>query len=54
MFTSGIPAAKYSIFPWPEFKFETVFAETFRIHIRAITNDEGLNYFKTHLLNINE
>ena len=43
-----------SIFPWPEFKFETVFLETFRIHIRAITNDAGLNYFKTHLLNINE
>ena len=40
-----------TIFPWPEFKFESVFLETFRIHIRAITNDQGLNYFKTHLLN---
>jgi len=43
-----------TIFPWPEFKFESVFLETFRIHIRAITNDRGLNYFKTQLLNTNK
>ena len=42
------------VFPWPEFKFESVFQETLRIHIRAITNEEGLNYFKKHLSNTYE
>ncbi|MEJ6588376.1 MAG: TetR/AcrR family transcriptional regulator [Crocinitomicaceae bacterium] len=40
-----------TVFPWPEFKFESVFLETCRIHIRAIANEKGLEYFKTHLLN---
>tara|TARA_B110000046_G_C12951471_1_gene380343 strand:+ start:257 stop:871 length:615 start_codon:yes stop_codon:yes gene_type:complete len=42
------------VFPWPEFKFETVFLETCRIHIRAIANEKGLDYFRTHLLNLHE
>ena len=42
------------VFPWPEFKFESVFLETFGIHIRAIANEKGLNYFKKHPLNTNE
>lgn len=40
-----------TVFPWPEFKFESVFLETCRIHIRAIANDKGLSYFKTYIQN---
>ena len=38
------------VFPWPEFKYETVFIENFRLHIRGIANDEGLRYFREQIL----
>tara|TARA_B100000900_G_scaffold409682_1_gene426061 strand:+ start:552 stop:1160 length:609 start_codon:yes stop_codon:yes gene_type:complete len=39
------------IFPWPEFKYEVVFMETFRLHIRGLANEKGLNYFQEKILN---
>ncbi len=34
------------IFPWPEFKVDTVFMEMLRFHIRGLASDKGLNYLK--------
>ena len=38
------------VFPWPEFSFETVFIENFRLHIRGIANEKGLKYFQEQIL----
>ena len=39
------------IFPWPEFKYDVVFMETFRLHIRGLSNEKGLKYFQEKILN---
>lgn len=38
------------VFPWPEFRYETVFLESFRLHIRGIANERGLKYFQEQIL----
>ena len=38
------------VFPWPEFRYETVFLESFRLHIRGIANEKGLKYFQEQIL----
>jgi len=38
------------LFPWPAFKYEVVFRETFRLHIRGLANEKGLNYFQEKIL----
>ena len=51
MFVSQIETIiEGEVFPWPEFKYETVFIENFRLHIRGIANDEGLRYFREQIL----
>ena len=39
------------IFPWPEFKYDVVFMENFRLHIRGLSNERGLKYFQEKILN---
>ena len=52
MYISNIEAViEGEIFPWPEFKYEIVFMETFRLHIRGLANEKGLNYFQEKILN---
>lgn len=34
------------IFPWPEFKFQVVFTEMIRHHIKGMANEEGIKYLK--------
>jgi len=34
------------IFPWPEFKFQEVFTEMIRFHIKGMANEEGIKYLK--------
>ena len=52
MYISNIEAViEGEIFPWPEFKYEVVFMETFRLHIRGLANEKGLNYFQEKILN---
>jgi hypothetical protein len=51
MFVSQIETIiEGDVFPWPEFKYETVFIENFRLHIRGIANDKGLLYFQEQIL----
>ena len=51
MFVSQIETIiEGDVFPWPEFKYETVFIENFRLHIRGIANDQGLRYFREQIL----
>jgi AcrR family transcriptional regulator len=51
MFVSQIETIiEGDVFPWPEFKYETVFIENFRLHIRGIANDTGLRYFQEQIL----
>ena len=38
------------VFPWPEFKYETVFLENFRLHIRGLANNKGMTYFQELIL----
>jgi AcrR family transcriptional regulator len=35
-----------AIFPWPEFKFQEVFTEMIRFHLKGMANDEGFKYIK--------
>ena len=52
MYVSNIETViEGEIFPWPEFKYEVVFMETFRLHIRGLANEKGLNYFQEKILN---
>lgn len=37
------------VFPWPEFKFQRVFTEMIRFHLRGMANEKGLKYLKTRL-----
>lgn len=37
------------IFPWPEFKFQQVFNEMIRFHIKGIANETGIKYLKQKL-----
>lgn len=37
---------KTEIFPWPEFKFQDVFTEMIRFHIRGLANEKGIKYLK--------
>ncbi|NRA11067.1 MAG: hypothetical protein HRT57_03820 [Crocinitomicaceae bacterium] len=37
---------KTEIFPWPEFKFQEVFTEMIRFHLKGMANEEGLKYLK--------
>jgi len=51
MFVSQIETiVEGDVFPWPEFKYETVFLENFRLHIRGIANEKGLEYFQDKIL----
>jgi TetR/AcrR family transcriptional regulator, cholesterol catabolism regulator len=51
MFVSNIDTIiEGEVFPWPEFKYETVFLENFRLHIRGIANEKGLKYFQDQIL----
>ena len=51
MFVSNIETIiEGEVFPWPQFTYETVFLESFRLHVRGITNMEGLVYFQNHIL----
>ena len=51
MYVSNIETVIESVlFPWPEFKYEVVFMETFRLHIRGLANGKGLNYFQEKIL----
>ena len=51
MFVSQIEIiVEGDVFPWPEFKYETVFLENFRLHIRGIANEKGLEYFQDKIL----
>ncbi|MDB3905371.1 TetR/AcrR family transcriptional regulator [Crocinitomicaceae bacterium] len=38
------------VFPWPQFRYETVFLESFRLQIRGISNEKGLKYFQEQIL----
>ncbi len=52
MFVSNLETIiEGDVFPWPQFTYETVFLESFRLHVRGIANAEGLDYFKNHILN---
>ena len=42
--------AEGDVFPWPEFRYETVFLESFRLQIRGIANEKGLEYFQDKIL----
>jgi TetR/AcrR family transcriptional regulator, cholesterol catabolism regulator len=37
------------VFPWPEFRFDQVFIETLRFHIRGMANEKGMNYLKERI-----
>lgn len=51
MFVSQIETiVEGEVFPWPEFKYETVFLENFRLHIRGVANEKGLEYFQEKIL----
>jgi len=51
MFVSNIETIiDGDVFPWPQFTYETVFLESFRLHVRGITNMEGLAYFQNNIL----
>jgi len=34
------------IFPWPDFKFQEVFTEMIRLHIKGMANEKGIKYLK--------
>lgn len=38
------------VFPSPKFRYDTVFLEIFRLHIRGIANEKGLKYFQEQIL----
>lgn len=51
MFVSNIETIiDGEVFPWPQFTYETVFLESFRLHVRGIANMAGLTYFQNHIL----
>jgi TetR/AcrR family transcriptional regulator, cholesterol catabolism regulator len=37
------------VFPWPEFRFDKVFLETIRFHIRGMASEKGIEYLKERL-----
>lgn len=39
------------IFPWPEFKFESVFREFIRFQIRGMANEKGVTYLQKRFKN---
>jgi AcrR family transcriptional regulator len=39
------------VFPWPEFKFQEVFTEMIRFHIKGMANEKGIKYLKQRLKN---
>lgn len=39
------------IFPWPEFKFEELFNEMIRFHIKGMANEKGIKYLQKRLSN---
>lgn len=39
------------IFPWPEFKFESVFREFIRFQIRGMANEQGVTYLQKRFKN---
>lgn len=39
------------VFPWPEFKFQNVFTEMIRFHIKGMASDKGIEYLRKRLEN---
>lgn len=37
------------VFPWPEFRFDEVFIETIRFHIRGMANESGIIYLQERI-----
>ena len=37
------------VFPWPEFRFDEVFIETLRFHIRGMANESGIIYLQERI-----
>ncbi len=37
------------VFPWPEFRFDKVFLETIRFHLRGMASEKGIEYLKERL-----
>lgn len=40
-----------TVFPWPEFKFQKVFTEMIRFHIKGMANEKGIDYLNKRLEN---